>query len=214
MFNRILAVVFIFGLSVSLLAGQDDQVPRSVLQIAAEDFQAGKVSESEQALRAALKQTPRDAAALGLLGVVLDAQNRFEEAESAYKQALAINPRSPALLNNLGNHYMAMGKADQARAAFLKVVAADPYHANANLQLAELTLAAKQGTVALKYLDQLSREDRASPEVAIQRARALKLTGQAKAANDLLSEVEKNAAKDPNLTFSIGMVLVEWERYP
>ena len=213
MFNRILAVVFIFGLSVSLLPAQDAQVSRSVLQKAAEDFQAGKVREAEQALRAALKQAPRDAAALGLLGVVLDAQNRFEEAEGAYKQALAINPRSPALLNNLGNHYMAMGKREQARAAFLKVVAAEPHHANANLQLAELAVTAKQGTVALTYLDQLTREDRASPEVAIQRARALKLTGQAKAASDLLAEIEKNAGKEPNLTFSIGMVLVEWEKY-
>ena len=213
MFNRILAVVFIFGLSVSLLPAQDAQVSRSVLQKAAEDFQAGKVREAEQALRAALKQAPRDAAALGLLGVVLDAQDRFEEAEGAYKQALAINPRSPALLNNLGNHYMAMGKREQARAAFLKVVAAEPHHANANLQLAELAVTAKQGTVALTYLDQLTREDRASPEVAIQRARALKLTGQAKAASDLLAEIEKNAGKEPNLTFSIGMVLVEWEKY-
>jgi tetratricopeptide (TPR) repeat protein len=213
MFNRILAVGYIFGLSVSLLAGQDGQVSRSVLQKAADDFQAGKVSESEQALRAALKQAPRDAAALGLLGVVLDAQNRYEEAEGAYKQALAINPRSPALLNNLGNHYMAMDKTEQARAAFLKVVAADPHHANANLQLAELAISAKQGTAALKYLEQLSSEDRTSPEVAIQHARALKLTGQAKAASDLLAGVQKNAGNEPNLAFSIGMVLVEWEKY-
>ena len=213
MFNRIIAIAIIFCSSVSLLSGQDAQVSRSVLQKAAEDFQAGKVSESEQALRTALKQVPRDASVLSLLGVVLDSQNRFEEAEGAYKQALTINPRSPALLNNLGNHYMAMGKTDQARAAFLKVVAADPHHANANLQLAELAITAKQGTAALKYLDQLSKEDRASPEVAIQRARALKLTGQAKAASDLLAEAEKSAGKDLNLTFSLGMVLVEWERY-
>ena len=213
MFIRIRAVVFILGLSVTLLATQEAQVPRSVLQQAAADFQQGKVSEAEQALRAALKQAPSDPAALGLLGVVLDAQSRFEDAESAYRQALALTPRSPALLNNLGNHYMAQGKTEQARAAFLKVVAADSHHANANLQLAELAIAAKQGSAALKYLDQLSREDGASSEVAVQRARALKLTGQVKAAGELLAEVEKNSGKDPNLTFSIGMVLVEWERY-
>jgi len=208
-----LAAVFILGLWFSPAAGQEALVPRDVLQRAAADFQQGKVSESEQALRAALKQAPHDPTALGLLGVVLDAQNRFEEAEGAYKQALALTPQSPALLNNLGNHYMAMGKAEQARAAFLKVVVADPHHANANLQLAGLAIAAKQGPAALKYLDQLSREDRASPEVAIQRARALKLTGQAKAANNLLAEVEKNSGEDANIAFSIGMVLVEWGEY-
>jgi tetratricopeptide (TPR) repeat protein len=108
---------------------------------------------------------------------------------------------------------MAQGKTEQARSAFLKVLAANPHHANANLQLAELAIAAKQGAGALKYLDQLSREDGASPEVAVQRARALKLTGQAKAAGDLLAEVEKNSGKDPAIAFSIGMVLAEWQRY-
>jgi tetratricopeptide (TPR) repeat protein len=213
MFIRIRAVVFFLGLSVSLLAAQEAQVPSSVLQKAAEDFQAGRVSESEQALRAALEQAPHDPAALGLLGVVLDAQNRFEEAEGAYKQALALAPGSPALLNNLGNHYMAQGKTEQARSAFLKVLAADPHHANANLQLAELAIAAKQGVGALKYLDQLSREDRASPEVVLQRARALRLTGQAKAAGDLLAEAQKNGGNDPGIAFSIGLVFVEWQRY-
>jgi tetratricopeptide (TPR) repeat protein len=211
--RSILAAVFILVFSFSPMLGQEALVPRNVLQKAAADFQQGKVSEAELALRAALRQAPRDPAALGLLGVVLDAQNRFEEAEGAYKQALAVAPGSPALLNNLGNHYMSVGKTEQARAAFLKVVAADPHHANANLQLADLALAAKQGPAALKYLDQLSREDRAPPEVAIQRARALKLTGQDAAADDLLANVEKNSGKDPNIAFSIGMVLVEWGEY-
>jgi len=211
--GRIAKVVLIVLLASSALPGQDAQVPRSLLEKAAEDFQAGKVSESEQALRTALKQAPRDPSALGLLGVVLDAQNRFDEAASAYQQALAQAPRSPALLNNLGNHYMAMGKPEQARAAFLKVVAVDPHHANANLQLAELAISKKQGTTALKYLDQLSREASASPEVAVQRARSLKLAGQGKAATDLLEEVENRAGTDTRLAFSVGMVLVEWEKY-
>jgi tetratricopeptide (TPR) repeat protein len=213
MFARILAVVFILGSSVSALAGQEAQVPRSVLQQAAADFQHGKADEAEQALRAALKQAPRDPAALGLLGVVLDAQKRFEEAEGAYKQALALAPRSPALLNNLGNHYMALGKTDQARAAYLKVVAAEPRHPNANLQLAQLSVAAKQGAAAVRYLDHLSPEEQASPPAAILRAGALKLMGREAAADNLLAEVEKNAGNDPGVAFSLGMVLVDWQRY-
>jgi len=211
--RSILAAVFILVSSFSPLLGQEAQVPRNVLQKAAADFQQGKVSEAEQALRDALKTAPHDPSALGLLGVILDAQKRYGEAEDAYKRALAVAPGSPALLNNLGNHYMSIGKTEQARAAYLKAVAADPRHANANLQLAELAISAKQGTTALKYLDQLSREDRSAPDVAIQRARALKLTGQAKAASDLLAEAEKSAGKDTNLVFSVGMVLVEWEKY-
>jgi len=213
MFIRILALVFILGIPVSLLAGQEAQGPRGVLQQAAADFQQGKLSEAEQALRAALQKAPSDPNALGLLGVVLDAQKRFEEAEGAYKQALALTPRSPALLNNLGNHYMALGRTEQARAAYLKVLAAEPRHANANLQLAELAVGAEQGTAALKFLDHLPPEDRASPPATILRARALKLTGQEAAADKLIAEVEKNAGNDPGVAFSVGMVWVDWQRY-
>jgi len=211
--NSILAAGLILVFSFSPLLGQDAQVPRSVLQQAASDFQAGRVSEAEQALRAALKQAPRDPAGLGLLGVVLDAQNQFEEAEKAYQQALALAPRSPALLNNLGNHYMAQGKTDQARAAYLKVVAIDPRHANANLQLAQLSVAVKQGAAALKYLNQLAAEEQASPPVAILRARALKLTGQGAAAAKVLAEVEKNAGNDPRIAFPIGLAFAEGQRF-
>jgi tetratricopeptide (TPR) repeat protein len=193
--------------------GQDGQVPHAALQQAATDFQSGKVSEAEKELRAALEQAPGDPAALGLLGVILDAQKRYDEAEGAYKRALAVAPGSPALLNNLGNHYVALGRADQARAAYLKVVAAEPRHPNANLQLAQLSVAAKQGPAALKYLEHLPPQDQASPPVEILRARALKLTGQDTAADTLLAEVEKNGGNGPGVVFSIGMVYVDWQRY-
>ena len=149
-------LTFLFAASPLVAQSPPGQVPRSVLEKAASDFQQGNVSEAEQALRAALKQAPRDPSALGLLGVILDAQKRYDEAEATYQQALALFPGSPALLNNLGNHYMAQGKTEQARAAFLKVVAAEPRHPNANLQLAHLSVAAKQGPAALKYLDRLA----------------------------------------------------------
>jgi tetratricopeptide (TPR) repeat protein len=189
------------------------QVPSSVLHQIAAEFQQGKVPEAERSVRAALKQAPRDSAALSLLGVILDAQQRYGEAESAYQQALAVAPGSPGLLNNLGNHYLEQGKAEQARAAFLKVVGADPGHPNANLQLAQLSVAAKQGAAALKYLDRLPPENRAAPPVAILRARAMKLTGQDQAAESLLGEVESKAGNDPSVAFSIGMTFAEWQRY-
>jgi tetratricopeptide (TPR) repeat protein len=211
--TNILATLLILLFSFSRLVGQNVQVPHNVLQKAAADFQQGKVSEAEQALRGALKQAPHDPAALGLLGVVLDAQKRFEEAESTYNRALALAPRSPALLNNLGNHYMALGKTDQAHAAYLKVVAADPRHSNANLQLAQLSVAARQGAAALKYLDHLPPEDLALPSVAILRARGLKLAGQDKAAENLLAKVERKARDDPRVVFSIGMTFADWQLY-
>lgn len=210
----LIALAAAFAFAPTLVAqSAPRQVPRSVLQQTAGEFQKGKVTEAEQTLRAALKQAPDDPAALGLLGVILDAQKRYDEAEKAYRQALVLAPKSPALLNNLGNHYLAQGKAAEARAAFLKVTAVEPGHPNANLQLARLSVAAKQGAAALKYLGHLAPDDLASPPVAILRAQALELSGQKKAAEELLNEVEKAAGGDPRVTFSIGMAYVDGKRY-
>ena len=171
------------------------------------------MTEAEHTLRTALKQSPRDPSALGLLGVVLDAQKRFDEAEGAYQEALALQPRSPAVLNNLGNHYLAQGRTEKARAAYLNVVAIEPSHANANLQLAQLSVSAKQGAATLHYLDRLPQEQQISPAVAILRAQALHWSRQTTAAEALLEEVEQRAGSDPRVAFSVGMAFFEWQRY-
>jgi tetratricopeptide (TPR) repeat protein len=210
---RAIPVVFLLTSSALVAQSPPSHVPSGVLEKASSDLQKGNATEAEKALRAALQQAPRDPSALGLLGAILDSQNRYGEAEIAYKQALALAPGSPGLLNNLGNHYMAQDKTEPARAAYLKVVAAQPHHANANLQLAQLCVAAKQGATALKYLNRLPAENQAAPPAAILRARALKITGQDKSAQNLLAETEDKDGNDPRVAFSIGMTFVEWKRY-
>jgi len=189
------------------------EVPRSVLQKAASDFQQGKVSEAERTLRAALKQAPRDPGALGLLGVILDSQKRFDEAEGQYKLALALVPRSASVLNNLGNHYIAAGDSAKARTTFLKVVAVEPGHPNANLQLARLSVEAKQGAAALKYLGRLPKDDQASLPAQLLRAQALREGGRLPEAEALLAELQQGSAGDPRLSFSIGMIYADWKVY-
>ncbi len=197
------------------LSGQSSpsEIPRSVLHQAALDFQQGNVAQAERTLRAALQQAPRDPAALSLLGVILDAQKRYEEADKAYRQALALAPGSPAVLNNLGNHYLAQGKTEAARAAFLRVVAADPSHSNANLQLARLSITAKQGAAAQKYLSRLPPGDQATPPVVMLRAQALHLTGQPQAAQELLEGVERKGGEDSRIPFSVGMIYADWKLF-
>jgi tetratricopeptide (TPR) repeat protein len=209
----IVSYVSLIFLSAGAAQSPRDQVPANVLHQIAAEFEQGNVPKAERMVRAGLEKAPRDPAALSLLGVILDSQQRYAEAESAYQQALAVVPGSPGILNNLGNHYLAQGKADAARAAFLKVVAAEPRHPNANLQLAQLSVDAKQGAAALEYLDCLPPENLASPPVAILRARAMKLTGQEKAAEKLLGEVESKAGNDPSVAFSLGLTFAEGKRY-
>jgi Flp pilus assembly protein TadD len=72
---------------------------------------------AEETLRLALRKHPSDSRALGLLGVILDAQNRFEEAERCYRRALPQAPTSAPLHNNLRNYYLVRGLPDRERAA-------------------------------------------------------------------------------------------------
>src|SRR5262245_1957033 len=91
------------------------QIPSSTYNKVTEAFQQGKVAEAEQILKAALQNNPNDAQALGLMGVICDAQKRYDEAERFYAQAQKLATGSAALYNNLGNHYLARGMPDRAR---------------------------------------------------------------------------------------------------
>jgi Flp pilus assembly protein TadD len=57
------------------------QIPSSTYDKVTEAFQLGKIAEAEQILKTALQNNPNDAQALGLMGVILDAQKRYDEAD-------------------------------------------------------------------------------------------------------------------------------------
>jgi tetratricopeptide (TPR) repeat protein len=189
------------------------QVPASVYDRAVADFGQQKYAEAEQTLRPALAQQPRDARALGLMGVILDAQKRFAEAETFYRRALAFAPNSASLYSNFGNHYLEQGQSERARAAYLRVIEVDPTDRNANSQLAQISVNEKKGAQALRYLNRLPREDQATPALQLLRAEALELTGQASSAEALLLDVLSRSAKDPRVAYSVGMLFAGWRNY-
>lgn len=208
----------ILGVSTWCLLGgvaplAQDRIPVSVYGQVAAAFQQGKLAEAEQMLSTALKNHPREARGLGLMGVILDAQRRYSEAESYYQRALKLNPNSAPLLNNLGNHYLAQGDAERARATYLRVVALEPRHPNANLHLAQMSVAAKRGQAALRYVNRLPSREQGALPAQLLKAQALFLTGQQAAATDLLAQVEKQAPADPQVAFSLGLIFADWQRY-
>src|SRR5690348_1292843 len=180
---------------------------------AVEAFQQGHYSEAETAARTLVRNDPRDARALGLLGVILDAERKYSEAEGSYLQALRLAPDSAALHNNLGNHYLAQGEVGRARAQFLKVVGIDPTHPNANLQLAEMGIKAKDGNSALQYLSHLPASALAQTAPALLRVQALHLAGKKQEAEQALDQIGHQAGSDPRTAFSVGMVDAAWKRY-
>jgi tetratricopeptide (TPR) repeat protein len=204
-------LVFLFLFS-PLRAGHG-QNPPSAYERVAGALKQGDFGAAEQVLRSALREHPDDSRALGLMGVILDAQKRYDEAEGFYERALKMDPHSASLLNNLGNHYLEKGDMERAQEAYLKVVAVDPNHPNANLHLAQMSVAAKKGDAALRYLGRLPAAGQPQPGVELLRAQALDLAGRRSEAEVLLQTIEEQAGSDPQTWFSAGMMLVGWQRY-
>jgi tetratricopeptide (TPR) repeat protein len=205
--------LFVFPLLLAPVPAARAQIPSSVYEQAASALEQGNFSAAEQLLRPALREHPDDSRALGLMGVVLDAQKRYDEAEDFYERALKLDPHFAPLLNNLGNHYLKKGDMGRAEEAYLKVVSIDPSHPNANLHLAQMSVAAKKGDAALRYLGRLTATSQAEPGVELLRAQALEMAGQHAQAEALLRTIEGQARGDPHIWFSLGMILVGWQRY-
>ncbi len=125
------------------------------LDTASAAYQDGRMAEAEQILRDVLKNHPNESLALAMLGAVLDAGQRYDEAEQYYIRALGIAPVSAQVFNNAGNHYFALGNRGRARELYLEAIRVDPNQGNANLQLAQLSLEARDGRKAVRYLNRV-----------------------------------------------------------
>lgn len=136
-------------------------------------MQQGDLPRAETLLQEEIAAQPGDAAALSVLGIVLDQEHKYADAETAYKRALAADGNEPSLLNNYGNHLLSGGHAASARSMFQKAVALDPSNKNANVQLAKLAMDAGHGADALSYLGHLTPADRSAPDIELMTGAAL-----------------------------------------
>jgi tetratricopeptide (TPR) repeat protein len=189
------------------------QVPASVYDRAVADYSRQNYDEAEQTLRPALAEHPRDARALGLMGLILDEQKRFAEAETFHRRALALAPDSASLYSSFGNHFLRQGQSERARSAYLHALELDPADRNANSQLAQIAVDQKKGPDALHYLDRLPREDQADPVFQLLRAQALNLTRQTANAEALLADLLSRSGKDPRVAYNVGMLFATWKEY-
>lgn len=120
------------------------------LQQAVELHRNGKLAEAEQAYRAVLVAQPRQADALSLLGVVLDAQGRADEAVPLIRKAVALDPKAALFRLHLGNALLATGDTAGAAKEFRTATRLQPTLAEAhyNLGNALRTMEDSQGAIA------------------------------------------------------------------
>ena len=204
-----LTVSILFG---SVLLAQPPPA-QTLLDKASAAYRQGKTAEAARILDTILKDHPGEPGALVLMGVVLDAQQRYNDAETYYLRALNVAPGSPQVLNNAANHFLAAGDRKRARELYLKTIAIEPGQVNANLQLAQMSVDDKQGRPALAYLNRITETAGSDPGVLLLRARALGLSGRCAEAGAVLEKVEDLPGGDAPLYFSVGMAQAECKRY-
>ncbi len=173
----------------------------------------GELSAAEQTLRTELKTHPDNADALGLLGIVLDNERKFDEAERIYRRALELNGHSSALLNNYGNHLLNVKDLNAAQKVFLRLLAANPEHRNGNLQMARIAIEQQHASEALAYLEHIPESERSGRDVALLRIEALYLSGRARDADTVVSELTPAAHTDAQLASSLGLALADSHQY-
>lgn len=84
--------------------------------------------ESEQLLRRAISQDPKNPTALNLLGRALTTRNSFDEAEKLFRTSVAVSPNSVvayALLSSLNQRRLQFDEAEKILMDALRIVAAN-----------------------------------------------------------------------------------------
>jgi len=186
-------------LVVALVRAADDP---NTLRSATLALQRGDYPATEQILTVALRGNPNQPAALSLLGVTLDFQQRMREAAEAHFKAVSQAPRSPDILANYGNHLLSTGKDAEAKAMFLRATAVEPGHPGANRELTRIALEAKAPAEALRYVNRIS-PDVLSGDAGLQFSKGLAL-----AALKQAPEAEKSFSRAMELDPSNGNVLM------
>jgi len=176
-------------------------------------LQRGDFPAAENKLRAELKLRPNDVAALSLLGVVLDNQQKFSESEPLHRRAIAASPPSALALGNFGNHLLLKGDERGAREAFQKALAIDRTDRYANLQLAQFALASKDSKGALIYLDQLAAAQRGDPDAEVLRLAALEISGAREEADAVFQRLIDKSRSNAALSGSLGWTLAQAALY-
>ena len=118
-------------------------------------LQAGKLSEAERLLQAAVRAQPKHVPALNLLGVVLGRLGQNAQAVASFDQALATSPNSTEAWYGRGMTLLAMGRLEEAITSFDRVIAGKPDFAQVHLLRAKLLADLQRHDAALAGVDRL-----------------------------------------------------------
>ena len=166
--------------------------------------------EAEAEIRAGLLLSPKNIAALNLLGISLGEQNDFAGAEKTFQLAIATNPHLPDAHNNLGNVYVAQRKNGFAEREFRDALRIDPANRDANYNLGLVLLARNDPRDAITYFNRVHPQ---GPEVLLNLTQAYLGAGQKETGLELAHSLSEQAKNDVRAHFTLGLLLAKQKQY-
>jgi arylsulfatase A-like enzyme/Flp pilus assembly protein TadD len=136
-----------------------DMLPLVHLYLEARDaLSRGRLSEAEAGLRTLLEQSPRDRAALRLLGEVCLAQERYAEAEEVFRARTEIRPDAVGLAF-LAHALIFQNQFGEAQKILDQATALDPESSAVLIARGDLMLIQRRPEEAIAFYEQAARID-------------------------------------------------------
>jgi protein O-GlcNAc transferase len=175
-----------------------DDAPKMTptLDEALDHHRAGRLAEAETLYRQILRENPRHAEALHLLGALAAQTGRGEAAVDLIRQAVAIEPNFPEALGNLGKILLDLGRPEEAMAACRQAIAVNPGYADAYSKLGMALRERGQAEEAIAAFGQAIDLDPGHAEAWCNLGVALRDKGQLEAA---MAAHRKTIALNPNI---------------
>lgn len=157
---------------------------------------ARRLAEAREIYIEILRQDPRNADALNLLGALLAQQGQAEKAVDYLRRAIQIHPSRAPYHVNLGVVLQDLGRFDQAQAAYERAIKADKYFADSYYNLAKLFKQMELHEAALLAYEQVLSIDPNRSDALINMGNILFDHG---GVEDSLKCFEKAAEINPNI---------------
>lgn len=181
----------------SVAAAPDDPENWHNLAIALQD--AGETREAFEVLQEALRRDPDRPEALNVLAIGLAAAGRFDEARAHLERATSLDPRNARVWNNLGNVWRGLGKLEEAERGYRRAIELAPSYADPWTGLGTLEVERDRPRQALVFFERALELNPELAEVRLNRAVALAVAGERRAAVEALREFLAGSSSRPEL---------------
>jgi tetratricopeptide (TPR) repeat protein len=155
-------------------------------------FQRGERVECEVHARNALRLAPRNAAAHGIMGLILTETNRALAGEYHFRKAIEYSGENTRVCTNLANCLKAQGKVEESEAYFRRATELDPRNINAWLGWCRLEEARRAIPRAWELLHEAEKVAPQGADLSLTRA---VLYGREKKNEDAVAELSKSRSE-------------------